>query len=66
MGAKRGPQGPIQDGAGRGFDAAYGERPKEERENLGEVEIRQQASVSRDDTEMKNPDGELQAPAGRP
>jgi len=66
MGATSGPQGPIQGGARRGFDAAYGERPELERRDLGEVGTREQGSIGRDDTAMKNPDGDLQAPASLP
>ena len=66
MVTKRGPQGPLQGEARRGFDAAYAERPKEEREDLGEVGFKSQDSIHRNDTGMKNPDGDLQAPSAKP
>jgi hypothetical protein len=65
---RRGPQGPLQGNAKRGLDAPYAEQ-----EDSGAKELdstlagpKDQKPVSRDNTRLKNPDGDLDAPAADP
>jgi hypothetical protein len=62
------PQGPIQGTARYGFDRPYAEkRADAERELKSTLLGRDRPyGVPRDDTGMKNPDGDLSAPSARP
>lgn len=62
------PQGPIQGDARCGLDAPYAEkRAAAQRELESKMLGRNKPyGVARDDTEMKNPDGDLAAPSANP
>ena len=59
------PKGPLQGEAKRGFDAAYGEQDDAARRELDGTMLGRDKpyGVARDDTAMKNPDGDLSAPS---
>jgi hypothetical protein len=63
-----GPQGPLQGSAKRGFDAPYGKQAQSGREELDATMAgpQKQEPVRADDTELKNPDGDLDAPCANP
>ena len=62
------PQGPIQGTARRGFDAPYIEQEEALRRELDSSMMGRNTpyGVARDDTEMKNPDGDLSRPSAMP
>lgn len=62
------PKGPIQGEARRGFDAAYAEQDEAGRRELDSTMMGRNSpyGVARDDTAMKNPDGDLSRPSAMP
>lgn len=62
------PQGPLQGNAKRGFDAPYAEQAEMLRRELDSSMMGRNRpyGVPRDDTVMKNPDGDLSAPSAMP
>ena len=62
------PEGPLQGNARRGFDAAYAEQAEMLRRELESSMMGRSRpyGVPRDDTVMKNPDGDLSAPSAMP
>lgn len=62
------PKGPLQGEARRGFDAAYAEQDDAAQRELDSTMLGRNKpyGVARDDTEMKNPDGDLSAPSANP
>jgi hypothetical protein len=62
------PEGPIQGNAKRGFDAPYAEQEEAGRRELESTLTGRNSpyGVPRDDTAMKNPDGDLSDPSAKP
>jgi hypothetical protein len=62
------PQGPIQGTAKRGLDAPYEEQSLAGRTELDRTLAgrKKPYHVPRDDTQMKNPDGDLSTPSAMP
>lgn len=60
--------GPVQGDAAHGFDRPYLRREKEAAKELADTmpASAPHPPVPRDDTEMKNPDGDLYDPAAKP
>lgn len=62
------PEGPIQGTARQGFDRPYAEKLADAQRELDSSMMGRDKpyGVARDDTEMKNPDGDLSAPSAKP
>jgi len=62
------PEGPIQGNARCGLDVPYAEKLEAARRKLESTMMGRNSScdVPRDDTAMKNPDGDLSAPSANP
>jgi hypothetical protein len=59
--------GPVQGDAAHGFDRPYAkDRVRAEKELQSTLAGGADAAVPRDDTGMKNPDGDLEKPAANP
>jgi hypothetical protein len=60
--------GPVQGDAAHGFDQPYAKDRARAKEELKSTQagIQKRPAVPRDDTAMKNPDGDLNDPSAKP